>query len=113
MIYEAHPAQHNNKLLMNVREGMPVFDVERNKLGTVKTIRFAADGGPDMIDPVYQGEHRKNVPQIELTRLLTSGYIEVNAGFLRKDCYVRPEEIDRVTSEGIFLNVYGSQVLRF
>ena len=105
-----------NQLPKDVREGMEVLDRDGEKIGTVETLRFgdeaaasgeARDGYEDgLIQNIAEAIWPDDMPEGQRAKLLGSGYLVLDAdGIFASDRYIQPEQIDRVGSDGIHLNV--------
>jgi len=106
-----------NNLPENVREGMDVFDSSNEKIGSVETVRFgdeaAASGespagnrDDSLIDNLAEAIWPDDMPEAQRAILLSSGYLVLDAdGVFASDRYIQAEQIARVGSDGVYLNV--------
>jgi hypothetical protein len=89
-------------VLLEIREGMPVFDRYDEKVGTVRYVRYGDDSADETVpsdDPRVD-----NAPKALRARMLKSGYFRINNGLLRRDRYATADTIARVADDGIYLN---------
>lgn len=102
-------AEEANALLLGIREGMSVFDLKDNKVGTVKHIQFADDTTDEaalISDPLVL-----EAPEPVRSRLLRSGFIRIDAGLLRRDRYAIADQIDRVQDDRVQLYVTRDELV--
>jgi hypothetical protein len=98
------------QILVNVVEGMDVYDSDGGRVGTVESVRLGTDK-PDadivtMTDAVTDAlGGRKDLPTILYAHLYTEGFIRVYRGLLRRDAIVFPHQIDSVGEESVYLKV--------
>jgi hypothetical protein len=112
-----------NNVLINVKEGMDVVDVEGKHVGTVSYVQF---GDEDPTNPNIQtvtghsSELRDDslvdevakalvgegeLPDTMRGQLLRYGFIRINSGFLRRDRFATADQVVRVVDETVGLNV--------
>ena len=117
----------DSNVLNQIREGMDVYDIDRNRIGSVDAVFFgaagdeevaegtapatappprdAADGG--ILEPFAEAlDPRDEVPEEVAERLRYHGYIRIDRGWFGADRYVMPEQIESVSDEGVFLGVH-------
>ena len=101
--------EYANTMLTKVHEGMPVFDLIGERLGTVKYVQFPEDKAREL---VAAGDRRleKAAPTLK-TRLLTTGYIKVAGGLLRPTCYPTATQIACVMDIGVQLDVMRDELI--
>jgi hypothetical protein len=97
--------------LAGILEGMPVYDLHDRKVGTVKHVQFADDSVDEAM--IVDDPSVHSAPPPVRMRLLKSGYIRIGTGFLSRDCYVTPDQIEYLGSDGVQLNVLRNQLMRF
>ncbi|MCC6613337.1 MAG: hypothetical protein IT320_07645 [Anaerolineae bacterium] len=90
-------------VLLDIHEGMAVFDRNEDKVGTVRYVRFGDDSADDMTPS--DDSRVDHAPRALRTRMLQSGFFRINNGLLRRDCYATPDIVSRVDDEGVHLNV--------
>lgn len=106
-----------NELPKNVEEGMNVYDRNKEKIGTVETLRFgdeaaahgqAPEGFRDhsLIGNLAEAIWPDDMPEGERAILLSEGYMILDAdGLMARDRYIRPSQIAAVDSDGVHLAV--------
>jgi hypothetical protein len=112
----------DNNLLTYVREGMKVYDVEGNEIGTVEEVYFGSGGVTadlpetydndilDIIKSAFGGDY--NIPDEIKERLIRKGYVRIDGmGLLDRDRFVMPEQIAHVSDEGVRLRTDDDQLL--
>lgn len=118
-------------VLVQIHEGMDVYDANEDKIGTVSYVRLtdekASEIGPetatisDTNDP-YDNTLVRNLveafvgdddlPQEIRRRLLREGFVRVDTGILRADRYVTPDQISHVSDENVYLSVTSDAMIR-
>ncbi|HLV35981.1 MAG TPA: hypothetical protein VKY59_12735 [Spirillospora sp.] len=102
-------AEEVNALLLGIREGMSVFDLQDNKVGTVRHIQFADDTTAEVAllgDPLVP-----EAPEPIRRRLLKSGFIRIDTGLLRRDRYATADQINRVQDDRVQLYVTRDELV--
>ena len=120
------------RLPEQIQVGMKVFDSEHHEIGTVDGLKFpenqvapdvepatvdaADDGDRDhdaIIDAVAQAFGREDIPEPLRSQLLRDGYVHLDTkGLFAKDRYILPEQIARMTTDGIQLNVTKDALIK-
>jgi hypothetical protein len=114
--------------LSRVEEGMPVYDHEDNKIGTVKSIRMG-DENPEtpevetnqpnrmpfngldaLIVDIFTASKEDLDPELQ-TRLLRHGYIRIDS-FLNAPRFVMAEQIQIVSDDRVVLNVSEDDLIQ-
>jgi hypothetical protein len=110
-----------------VREGMTVLDSTGKKLGKVEGLKMgdpqsATEQGNELQDTGFLGniaeaiggdEREPDVPGPARARLLRSGYIKVDGGFLiETDRYVPADEIMSVDGDTVHLRVTKGETIK-
>ena len=110
-----------------VREGMTVVDSTGEKVGKVEGLKMgdpgaATEAGNELQDTGFLGnvaeavfgdEREPDVPGPARARLLRSGYIKVDGGFLiETDRYVTPDMISSVDGDTVRLRVPKEQLVK-
>lgn len=122
-----------NRLLNMIREEMPVFDANGNRIGEVETVfagglrdshietgansatspaldTDAPDNWVDMLREVFAP---MDLPRELVQRLLKDGYVLVEgAGLFAADRLILPEQIDSVGAGGVHLNALRNDLPR-
>ncbi len=123
--------ENESRMLSYTREGMPVFDVEGNRIGTVEIVFMgglsdrAIELGADSADsPVITAGEPDNwvgmlkevfdpldLPRELKERLLNNGYLLIEGeGLLAADRLVLPEHISSVGADGVHLNALRNEL---
>ena len=100
---------HSEDLLIGIQKNMPVFDVNSQRVGTVKYIQFADDTADETL--VVDDPRVQKAPTPLRMRLLKSGFIRVDTGLLSKDCYASSDQISGVFDQGVQLKVLRNELL--
>ena len=106
--------QERLDILAAIRRGMPVYDSEYIKLGTVTRIYWGADTAhpnSDDFQVTFLGVSK--LPPETATLIREEGCIRVDSGLLAADYYVLPHQVANITEEGMFLLVRGDGVLMY
>ena len=114
------------KIMTRIYEGMSVYDGEGEKIGTVRNVYLGAVseeqderglGAATVATPGQQDTSLidgflkafaspQPVPEPVRQRLLRHGFIRINtSGILTADRYARPDQIERVSEDHVFLRV--------
>ena len=118
-------------VLDHIHEGMSVYDVNEDKIGTVAYVRLTDEKpgttGPETTtvsktDDPYDNTLVRNIaeafvgdddlPQEVRRKLLREGYVRVDTGLLRADRYVTPDQISSVSDENVYLSVASDDMIR-
>jgi hypothetical protein len=121
-------------ILNQIREGMGVYDVRDQHIGTVDFVHFGAASetqqelglGPatttgadsprmrddSIIDNIAEAFSPKEVPQQLQSKLLVSGYIRLDAGLFGSDRFITPEQIVSVSGDKVQLSVNKDQLVK-
>lgn len=113
-----------SSMLQSIREGMEVYDIEGDKIGTVSYVQF---GDEDVttswaetqtaVDPVMRRDNslmeniaealttEDNLPETVAAQMVREGYIKIDTGLLRSDRYALMSQVATVTSDRIDLNI--------
>jgi hypothetical protein len=116
----------NLRLIEQVREGMTVIDSLGEKVGKVEGLMMGDPGAVTEqgnvdrdtgfmgdIAEVFGGEREPDVPDVARAKLLRTGYVKVDGGFLfGTDRYVQPDRIVAVRDETVYLNVPKAQLIK-
>lgn len=119
------------RLPEQIQVGMKVYDSELREIGTVDGLKYpenqTAPGvepatvdradDPDrdetIIDAVAEAFGREDVPEPLRSQLLRDGYVHLDAaGLFARDRYILPEQIARMTADGIQLNVTRDALIK-
>ena len=118
------------RLPETIEIGMKVYDSELNEIGVVDDLKFpenatapgvepatvdAADA-PDenaLVTAVADAFGREDIPEPLRSQLLRDGYLRLDAkGLFASDRYILPEQIARLTGDGIQLNVTRDALIK-
>ena len=122
-------------ILMQVREGMGIYDLRDHHIGHVDFVHFGAASetqqelgtGPTTVMPADSPEMRRDtiidniaeafrpndVPDQLQNKLLMSGYVRMDAdGLFAADRFILPDQIARVTDGKVFLSVDRDQLIK-
>jgi hypothetical protein len=104
--------------LSEVREGMDVFNADRTKIGTVKTVKM---GDPQAVTSQGQTQEQggivsflagafstHEIDEERAQRLLRLGYVEVDGTGIGNNFYEAADAVERVDNDGVHLNVTPS-----
>ena len=110
--------------------GTKVFDSERHEIGRVDGLKYpenaiapdvepatvdGADSPEDntIVNAVAEAFGREDVPEPLRSQLLRDGYIHLDAkGIFAHDRYILPEQIARMTPDGMQLNVTRDALIK-
>ena len=114
-----------------IQVGMKVFDSELHEIGKVDGLKYpenqtapeiepatvdAADNAPDnnrLVEAVAEAFGRQDVPEPLRSQLLRDGYVHLDTkGLFAKDRFILPEQIARMTKDGIQLNVTKDALIK-
>ena len=109
MRYQPNRIETINNILAGIQEGMPVYDLISQKLGTVKYIHFPSDTHQDVSD--IDDPNVQNAPEPVQARLLEVGFMRIDRGLLRKDFYVPADQIEGVVDHEVFLNMLKEELV--
>lgn len=124
---------HTDGILTLVREGMDVYDVRENRIGSVRLVRFgeateeeqemgtgpATPGAADalnmrndsIIDNIAEAFDPVDLPEGLREKLLLSGFIRLDtSGLFAADRFITPEQIARVADDNVYLSVERDQL---
>lgn len=118
-------------VLDHIHEGMAVYDVNEDKIGTVAFVQLTDERpskpGPETAtvsktDEPYDNTLVKNIaeafvgdddlPQEVRSKLLHEGFVRVDTGILKADRYVTPDQISHVSDENVYLSVTSDAMIR-
>jgi hypothetical protein len=106
-------------LLTDIRPGMDVYDLEGNKVGTVKYVKFPegdifdvyADDDTTMKDVVAGLNSAGNIPPEVRDRFLSEGFVKLNTGILRSGRYITADQIRSVSADRVTLRVLRDELM--
>ena len=122
-------------ILVQIREGMDIYDVRDKHIGTVDFVHFGAasetqlefgigPAGPtaadnpqmrrdSIVENIAEAFDSDTVPEVLREKLLVSGYIRMDAdGIFAADRFIMPQQIVRVEDEKVFLSVKRDQLVK-
>ena len=95
-------------LLTGIREGMNVYDVSADRIGSVKHIQLNDES--DLVMQDVEDRHLREAPEPLRMRLLRSGYIQISTGLLTRNRYATPDQIRYVTRDGVYLDAFYGEL---
>lgn len=115
--------------LTRIQEGMTVYDIHGDKIGTVSFVQFS-DEDPDRPGPetasvvvddtpddiveniaeVFSGDH--NLPESLRKRLLRHGYLRIDTGILSSDRFALLDQVVSVTDDEVHLTVESTELAK-
>jgi hypothetical protein len=97
-------------ILAGIEEGMPVYDLNNERLGIIKHVQFPNDSADEgiLVDDAYL---QNTIGPLRM-RLLKSGYIKIDTGWLRRDLYAMVDQIEQVAPDGVYLYVLRDRLTR-
>lgn len=124
-----------HSILAQIREGMDIYDVNDDHIGSVDFVHFGAASetqqelgvGPaapapadnprmredSIIDNIAEAFQPNEVPEELRERLLVSGYIRMDAdGIFASDRFIVPGQIVRVADDNVYLSVKRDQLAK-
>jgi len=95
-------------VLAGIREGMSVYDISADRVGSVKAVRF----GDDAVDTtaMLNDSGLQAAPEPLRKRLLRAGYIHIVTGLLARDRYATADQIRYVTRDGVYLDAFYGEL---
>jgi hypothetical protein len=119
------------RLPERIELGMKVYDSELHEIGKVDGLKYpedaiapgiepaTVDAADDhrrdntIVDAVAEAFGREDVPEPLRSQLLRDGYVHLEAkGLFASDRYILPEQIARLTGDGIQLNVTKDALIK-
>lgn len=115
--------EYDHDVVLDVEEGMDVYDSDGDKIGTVERVYFGSEDreepGPESVtapDPATGGKtladvvadifDPQDIPEEVRERLLRRGFLHIDGGVIfDADYYVLPNQVERVTDEDVHLRV--------
>jgi hypothetical protein len=120
-----------DRLPEQIQVGMKVFDSELHEIGKVDGLKFPENQTAPMVEPAtvdpaddVQDENSiieavadafgyEDVPEPLRSQLLRDGYVHLDTkGLFAHDRYILPEQIARMTADGIQLNVTKDALIK-
>ena len=120
-----------NTLPPEIRVGMKVYDSRHHHIGQVEDYKFPENAtSPDITPAEIDGTDRANrndtmlnviaeafghdnIPEILRERLLTEGYVRLEAdGLFAADRYILPEQISSATADELTLKVAKDELIK-
>jgi hypothetical protein len=110
--------------LGRVREGMPVYDRENARIGTVRTVYLGSEPGSvtadqpavsphSFVDDLAQALAPAALPDAIRARLLREGFIRIDtSGIFAADRYALATEIRSVSEAGVMLDATRDELVR-
>ncbi|CAA9569211.1 MAG: hypothetical protein AVDCRST_MAG18-1775 [uncultured Thermomicrobiales bacterium] len=103
----AQPFGEGNELLARISTGMVVVDAAGEHVGTVRRVYLGATdlNEATLVDDPALDAVPDAVPDALLARLVVSGYVEIDAGPDRDDCYALAEQVAELAGSTVRLAV--------
>ena len=92
--------------LLYVREGMPVFDRENERVGMVTFVYMGSDSDDDTLTLSALPQNVHNLPREIVLRLAEMGFVEIDTGLIRGRRYAASDQIARIADEGLWLKIW-------
>lgn len=126
-------SREHHDVLSQVREGMTVYDSDRNNIGSVDAVFFGAESDQELAagtapatatthrDPSDNAfveslaevfDPRDQVPDELAERLHYSGYIRIDGGWFGSDRYIMPDQISSVSDESVYLRTKSDHLIK-
>jgi hypothetical protein len=120
----------SNNALTYVKQGMDVYDMNNDKIGTVDYVRMGDENpntpGTDTVTarnaPMRDDSLIEEVaeaifdtddfPQVLRNRMLRYGYIRIDTGLLRADCYAMGDQVMSVSDGRVDLSITADELVR-
>jgi hypothetical protein len=110
-------------LLMNVRDGMAVYDRDDDRIGTVREVYLGSEPGPttnpvprpphSLIDDLVQALAPPAIPEVLWERLLGEGFVRIDtSGPFAADRFAFASQIREVSEAGVRLDAGRDDLLR-
>lgn len=123
---------HHKNDLEFVEEGMAVYDANGDHIGEVKLVRMS-DENPNrpgaetvtaqkretrnsLIDNLAEAlvtDGQEDLPEDLRARLQQKGFIRIDQGMLKPDCFAMADDIAAVGEDKVTLNVMGEKLLNY
>jgi hypothetical protein len=117
------------RLPEHIEIGMKVYDSELREIGTIDGLKYPENatapgvepatvdgaGSEDstLVDAVADAFGREDVPEPLRSQLLRDGYVHLDSkGLFASGRYILPEQISRLTADGIQLNVTKDALIK-
>jgi membrane-associated protease RseP (regulator of RpoE activity) len=110
-------------LLMDVRDGMAVYDRDDDRIGTVREVYLGSEPGPttnpvprpphSLIDDLVQALAPPAIPEVLWERLLGEGFVRIDtSGPFAADRFAFASQIREVSEAGVRLDAGRDDLLR-
>lgn len=117
------------RLPEQIEIGMKVYDSELREIGTIDGLKYPENATAPGVEPatvdaadredatladaVAEAFGRDDVPEPLRSQLLREGYVHLDTkGLFASDRYILPEQISRLTADGIQLNVTKDALIK-
>jgi hypothetical protein len=102
-VFEMDTEPHVPEVFDYIPEGITVYDVNDLKVGTVKYFQPPSTTHNPSLDDFPPEFRTMSMPDELILRLLNTGFVRVNVGFLAKDRYVFLSQIHHITDDAVRL----------
>ncbi len=117
-------------VMLQIREGMTVYDRSGAAIGTVEFVRFSDEdphqpgtetvtGSPAdtptgswLVEDIARVFSDDDLPETLRDRLVRHGFVRVDAGLLASDRFVLPDQIADVNEAGVYLQVTDNELIK-
>ncbi len=115
-----------NNLLEHISQGMLVYDVMGERVGTVRFVRFGYEtpDTPEVATATGYDEQSfisartmiadpaEDLPDPLRKRLMHTGYIRIDTGIFRADCFATSDQIAAANHDSVTLSVRADELIR-
>lgn len=116
--------------MLQIREGMTVYDRTGAAIGTVSFVRFGDEDpsrpgietvtgsrvdkyGSSLVEEIAQVfAGNNNLPQPLREQFIRYGFVRINAGLLSLDRFVMPDQVASVDGDGVRLRVTDDELIK-
>jgi hypothetical protein len=111
-LYEMDTEPRKREGFAHIPEGLTVIDADGNKVGMVKHFQPPSSSAfPDLSEFPHK-LRRSSMPDELIFRILSAGFICVNAGLLAKDRFVFLYQVDEVEDDAVYLFASADDLIK-
>ena len=111
-IYEMDTEPRKPETLDYIPEGLPVFDTDGKKVGTVKYFQSPSYSANPSLSEFPPELRDSSMPDEMIYRMLNAGFICVKAGLLARDRFVFLSQINQVRNGEVYLAASAYDLIR-